>query len=226
MPLHQKLAELRKEKGITQEHLAERLGVSRQAVAKWEVGASQPDIANLIELSDYYHVSIDALVKENDPPCGLTGGAGIPDAHLDAMLDFLLAAKVACYAGGGGEAMPSRPGSHDLHHADGEWLYIDSYLGSERFSGEEAIWHSGQPAWAMNYTGRVLAPGFSGDFLKEALSLVPRESPYRGPMVHHHGDHSYHCIVHGEFEWFDGYEEIYCRDVKVYECFFHGGVVK
>lgn len=47
----------------------------------------------------------------------------------------------------------------------------------------------------MNYMGRILAEGFSGDFLKECLSLAPKEYPYRGPLVYQNGEYSYHCIV-------------------------------
>lgn len=61
----------------------------------------------------------------------------------------------------------------------------------------------------MNYIGRIVDEGFSGDFLKEALLLVPKEYPYRGPMVYQNGEYKYHCIINGEFEWFQGYEEIF-----------------
>lgn len=53
----------RKQNGFTQEQVAERLGVSRQAVAKWERGDSLPDIDNIIALADMYEVSIDSLVR-------------------------------------------------------------------------------------------------------------------------------------------------------------------
>lgn len=66
---------------------------------------------------------------------------------------------------------------------------------------------------------------FSGDFLKECLLLVPKEYPYHGPLVYQNGEYTYHCIVNGEFEWFHGYEEIFCNDSKVYECLFHGGCI-
>ena len=78
----------------------------------------------------------------------------------------------------------------------------------------------------MNYVGRIVADGFSADFLKECLFLVPKECPYRGPLVYQKGDYKYHCIVNGEFEWFNGYEEIFYNDIKVYECIFHGGCIK
>lgn len=53
----------RKQKGFTQEQIAERLGVSRQAVAKWERGETLPDIDNIIALADMYDVTIDSLVR-------------------------------------------------------------------------------------------------------------------------------------------------------------------
>ncbi len=53
----------RKQKGFTQEQVAEKLGVSRQAVAKWERGESVPDIENVIALADMYEVTVDSLVR-------------------------------------------------------------------------------------------------------------------------------------------------------------------
>lgn len=53
----------RKQNGFTQEQVAERLGVSRQAVAKWERGESIPDIENVIALADMYEVTVDSLVR-------------------------------------------------------------------------------------------------------------------------------------------------------------------
>ena len=53
----------RKQNGFTQEQVAEKLGVSRQAVAKWERGESVPDIENVIALADMYEVTVDSLVR-------------------------------------------------------------------------------------------------------------------------------------------------------------------
>ena len=58
-----RLVELRKQKGLSQEELAERLGISRQAVSKWERAESSPDLDNIIELSRLYGVSIDELLR-------------------------------------------------------------------------------------------------------------------------------------------------------------------
>lgn len=57
------LIKLRKGKSWSQEDLAEKLGISRQAVSKWEVGTSKPDIDNIIKISKLFEVSIDELVN-------------------------------------------------------------------------------------------------------------------------------------------------------------------
>ena len=64
MKLAEKLQLMRKREGLSQEDLAEKLGISRQAVSKWESGQSVPDLNKLIILSELYNVTIDYLVKE------------------------------------------------------------------------------------------------------------------------------------------------------------------
>lgn len=59
----QRLAELRRERGFSQESLAEQLGLSRQAVSKWERAESAPDMGNLIALADLYGVTLDELLR-------------------------------------------------------------------------------------------------------------------------------------------------------------------
>lgn len=226
MSFQEKLQILRREKGLSQENLAESIGVSRQAVAKWEAGQSYPDIDNLITISNLFKVSIDKLVKDNEDGCHLCQETGTENGINDDIIDFLCRAKKATYAGKGAEVPPSRPNSHDLQYAEGILQYIDTYLGGEKFAGEEALWKDGMPIWSMNYIGRITAEGFSGDFLKEALFLVPEEYPFRGPMVYQNGEYIYHCSVDGSFEWFHGCEEIYYNNKKVYECIFHGGCIK
>ena len=62
------LYSLRKSKGISQEELAERLGVSRQAVSKWERNEAYPDTENLIAISKLFGVTIDELINSPDLP--------------------------------------------------------------------------------------------------------------------------------------------------------------
>jgi Domain of unknown function (DUF5680) len=139
---------------------------------------------------------------------------------------FLVKAKKATYAGNGIEAPSSRPNSHDLRYSEGGLLYIDTYVGTERFSGAEALWENDVPLWAMTYSGRIVAEGFSGAFLREALSLVSEDRPYRGPISYQQGPYVYRCKVSGSFDWFSGIEEILRDEVKIYELVFNGGCVK
>lgn len=63
MEFYEKLQELRKNKGLTQEQLAEELYVSRTAISKWESGRGYPSIDSLKEISKYFSVSIDDLLS-------------------------------------------------------------------------------------------------------------------------------------------------------------------
>ena len=66
MNLAQRIQTLRKQKGLSQENLAHELGVSRQAVSKWESEQAYPDLDKIILLSNYFKVSTDYLLKGND----------------------------------------------------------------------------------------------------------------------------------------------------------------
>ena len=67
MKLEEKLISLRKANGLSQFNLAEQLGVSRQAVSKWEAGASKPSTENLKTLAALYDVPLEYLLNEDDP---------------------------------------------------------------------------------------------------------------------------------------------------------------
>lgn len=69
--LSDNLKVLRKYHKLTQEQLAEKLGISRQAVAKWESGETIPDINNCLQLAKLYNVSLDDLVNYNEENMGL-----------------------------------------------------------------------------------------------------------------------------------------------------------
>lgn len=64
MNFGENLQKLRKEKNISQEQLAEELHVSRQTIGKWENGVTYPETECLIQISDFFEVSIDTLLKE------------------------------------------------------------------------------------------------------------------------------------------------------------------
>ena len=69
MTLGEKIKELRKARGLSQEELAEQINVSRQAVSKWELDLSLPDIDNIVQLSQLFDVSTDHLLtNKQDMP--------------------------------------------------------------------------------------------------------------------------------------------------------------
>ena len=65
--LGEKLYHLRRARGMSQEQLAEKIGVSRQTISKWEGGLSTPDLPKLIALADCFEVTLDLLVREENP---------------------------------------------------------------------------------------------------------------------------------------------------------------
>lgn len=65
MKLYEKITLYRKKNGLSQEELAEKIGVSRQAVSKWETGDALPEITKLKALADTFNVTVDFLLDEN-----------------------------------------------------------------------------------------------------------------------------------------------------------------
>ncbi|MDO5794565.1 MAG: helix-turn-helix transcriptional regulator [Turicibacter sp.] len=68
MEFNEKLQLLRRTRGISQEKLAEEIGVSRQVVSKWEEGDEIPDMYDLMALSDWFNVSLDELLRDRINP--------------------------------------------------------------------------------------------------------------------------------------------------------------
>lgn len=66
LSLGQQLKKFRELKSLSQEDIAQKIGVTRQAVYKWENDKSYPDIDNLILLSELYNVTLDELIKGNE----------------------------------------------------------------------------------------------------------------------------------------------------------------
>lgn len=65
--LSEKIYTLRRKNGLSQEQLAEKIGVSRQAISKWEGGLSTPELDKLRALSEYFQVTIDELTENQAP---------------------------------------------------------------------------------------------------------------------------------------------------------------
>lgn len=85
----EKINTLRKQRNMTQDELAEKMGVSSQAVSKWEKDMSIPDLPVLIELSDFFHISLDELVKEKEDSVQL-----IPEGQRKDIDEMLLRVNV------------------------------------------------------------------------------------------------------------------------------------
>ena len=83
MNIADRIQQLRKARGISQEELADRIGVSRQAVSKWESEQSMPDVEKVLLLSDYFEVTTDYLLKGIEPvPREMPPAKEKPDARI------------------------------------------------------------------------------------------------------------------------------------------------
>ena len=101
------LYELRKQKGISQDEFAENLGVSRQAVSKWERNEAYPDTENLIAISRFYGVTIDDLINK---PLSEVEAASVDEPQIELLEDT--------EADGGNQNMP------DNKSEKSEWYYV------------------------------------------------------------------------------------------------------
>ena len=83
MIMAEKITMLRKRNGWSQEELAEKLGVSRQAVSKWESGVSLPDLDRMVKMSQLFCVSTDYLLKDEIEEVTLPEGDLAPESGGD-----------------------------------------------------------------------------------------------------------------------------------------------
>jgi len=88
MNVSEKIAELRRREGLSQEQLADRLGVTRQSVSKWESGSATPELSKLIALSDLFGITVDTLVRD-DVPLPEQAAADVPPSDLERRLGEL-----------------------------------------------------------------------------------------------------------------------------------------
>ena len=111
MEFNEKLQELRKSKGLTQEELAEKLFVSRTAISKWESGRGYPSIGSLKEISRYFSVTIDELICPEEILSAAVEEkqvfAGRTLAFICNTLDLLTALLLFLPLFGNGEASPA-----------------------------------------------------------------------------------------------------------------------
>ena len=89
MEFSERLMILRKQAGLSQEQLADRLGVTRQSVSKWESGTALPELVKLISLSEIFGVSLDYLVKDYIEEPESAGEIGTDTVRLEQKVDDL-----------------------------------------------------------------------------------------------------------------------------------------
>lgn len=99
MALSEKLYTLRKKSGLSQEQLAEKLKVSRQAISKWESGASYPESDKLIAISRYFNVSLDYLINEHGGQTEAAPGPEHRETVKEADRGQRIAGFVICICG-------------------------------------------------------------------------------------------------------------------------------
>jgi len=93
MSLGEKIQILRKQKGMTQDQLADVLNISRQAVSKWETNESQPDIERLVEIGNLFNVSTDFLIKGDHIPTPIDKTGSSKERFLrTSRISFLVSA--------------------------------------------------------------------------------------------------------------------------------------
>lgn len=125
MIFSEKLQLIRKNKGLTQEELAEKLSVSRHAVAKWESGQVYPEITNLIQISNLFNVTVDYLVRDQE--C-MINCADESNENIEQLIKFRLEANANTYAAYANETESTRLDSHDFIYSNGSYTYHDTYV--------------------------------------------------------------------------------------------------
>ena len=137
MKLAENLYRLRRERGLSREELADRIGVTRQSVSKWETGQSLPDVDKLVELAALYGVTLDALAG---------GDPSEPSATGAARTNAGQAAEIGADGAAGGAAQTTAGQSPDTG-AEGEGIVAIGDQGH----GAEIFLHAGEA------TGRQIA---------------------------------------------------------------------
>lgn len=89
MAISDKILNLRKENGLSQEAFAEKLGVSRQSVSKWESGSAMPDIDKIVSISEIFGVSTDYLLKEDSNETAAENTPALDEAYSPDLDDTL-----------------------------------------------------------------------------------------------------------------------------------------
>jgi len=147
------------------------------------------------------------------------------------LADFLIEAKVGTYAsqGEGGERM-NDTGYKELVFKKDDLKYRDRYYGTNPFIGEEVVSKNNKAIWLMNYCGGTISQDINikelYKFLKEAMSLIKKDRPFRGPVEYINGNYKYIDSSNGDIDNFNGIEDILYKGKKVYRLNYHGCSIK
>ena len=182
MEFNEKLQELRKGKGLTQEELAEKLFVSRAAVSKWESGRGYPSIDSLNEISRYFSVTIDELICPEEIISAAEeekqAFAGRTISFISNTLDLLTVLMLFLPVFGNGEASPMAVSLFRLTGVH-SWVRIVflTVIGLSALNGlcGLILVHFNRPVWNKHrlVTGMVLS------VLAVAVFIAARQ-PYAG----------------------------------------------
>ena len=150
--------------------------------------------------------------------------------NIKQLCNFLVKAKKAGYASGDNvNKKTEKNKSKTITFKSGDWKYNDNYFGGEPYGGEEVVFFKNQPVYMMAYYGSV-DKSFK-DFkevykcLQEALTIIPKDKPFRGPKFYKNGNYAYRNWFSGEVTNFHGVEKIYFGKKKIYEAKYVGGLV-
>lgn len=168
-----RLVALRKQHDMSQEILADKLGISRQAVSKWERAEAAPDLDNLLALSDIYGITLDELLKgeehtvkpePNDKENGFGTGSTAEENHAqDCTADDAGAADDAALSSDGENAESVRVSWNGVHvkdedaevHVGWKGIHVEENGGDSvhvgpggvYINGEKHGWHRKRKAW-------------------------------------------------------------------------------
>lgn len=172
------IARFRRARGMTQEALAEVIGVSAQTISKWETGTTLPDVTLLPALANAFSVSIDALYGRADAHRSLSSDTAI-DAAVDAIRETVVAAiynpeldgpfeeQLAQYR----KVMQSDPRQRSVIENDRDVLYFREKLGAAVLRRPEAGWNS---LFSQAENAALLRLLAEGDFRRAMQVIISR----------------------------------------------------
>lgn len=109
MKFNEKLVKLRKENLLSQEELAEKLGVTRQTISKWELEQTTPDMDKLSQISKLFNVSVDELLNEADEPIKANKDSEKNNNRKNTVIVIILIIVLIVVLGGVGISIFNKP---------------------------------------------------------------------------------------------------------------------